>query len=73
MKLTSQSFDHEGAIPEEFAFAKPDPQTHATFAGNRNPVRDVMVGGTWLVEEGRHRDRDAVLAGYRGVMAALRD
>ena len=43
------------------------------FAGNRNPVRDVMVGGQWLVEEGRHRDRDAVLAGYRAVMAALRD
>ncbi|MDX1576635.1 MAG: amidohydrolase family protein, partial [Kiloniellales bacterium] len=43
------------------------------FAGNRNPVRDVMVGGQWLVEEGRHRNRDAVLADYRAVIAALRD
>jgi len=43
------------------------------FAGNRNPVRDVMVGGEWLVQEGRHRDRDAVLADYRAVIAALQD
>ena len=43
------------------------------FAGNRNPVRDVMVGGTWLVEQGRHRDRDAILADYRAAIAALRD
>ena len=43
------------------------------FAGNRNPVRDVMVGGAWLVGEGRHRDRDAILADYRAVIAALQD
>jgi formimidoylglutamate deiminase len=24
------------------------------FAGNRNPVRDVMVGGTWVVRDGAH-------------------
>jgi formimidoylglutamate deiminase len=43
------------------------------FAGNRNPVRDVMVGGRWLVEGGRHRDRAAVLADYRAAIAALQD
>ena len=43
------------------------------FAGNRNPVRDVMVGGAWLVEQGRHRDRDAILAGYRAAIAALQN
>jgi formimidoylglutamate deiminase len=43
------------------------------FAGNRNPVRDVMVGGEWLVEEGRHRDGDAVRASYRATIAALQD
>ena len=43
------------------------------FAGNRNPVRDVMVGGEWLVEEGRHRDRDAVLAGFQTAITELRD
>ncbi len=43
------------------------------FAGNQNPVRDVMVGGAWLVGEGRHRDRDAILADYRAAIAALQD
>ncbi|MHC4922607.1 MAG: YbhB/YbcL family Raf kinase inhibitor-like protein [Planctomycetota bacterium] len=37
MNLTSRSFEHESRMPAEFAFAKPDPETHATFAGNRNP------------------------------------
>jgi len=41
------------------------------FAGNRNPVRDVIVGGVRLVEGGRHRDRDAIFAGYRAAIAAL--
>ena len=41
------------------------------FAGNVNPVRDVMVGGTWLVEEGRHRAEDAVLARFRSTMTEL--
>ena len=37
MNLTSRSFAHEQPIPEDHAFAKPDPETHATFSGNRNP------------------------------------
>ena len=37
MELTSQSFSHEQPIPTGFAFAKPDPETHATFSANRNP------------------------------------
>jgi Raf kinase inhibitor-like YbhB/YbcL family protein len=37
MNLSSQSFRHDDAIPQEFAFAKPDPDTHATLSGNRNP------------------------------------
>jgi formimidoylglutamate deiminase len=41
------------------------------FAGNRNPVRDVMVGGRWLVEGGRHVKGREVLAGYRSALAAL--
>ncbi len=35
------------------------------FAGNHNPVKDVMVGGRWVVREGRHDAEDAVLAAYR--------
>jgi len=40
------------------------------FAGNTPLVRDVMVGGRWRVREGRHPDRDALLARYH---AALRE
>ena len=35
------------------------------FSGNRPLVRDVEVAGVRVVEDGRHRDRDAIAAGYR--------
>ncbi|WP_282607033.1 formimidoylglutamate deiminase [Pelagibius sp. Alg239-R121] len=38
------------------------------FAGNVNPVRDVMVGGQWLVQEGRHRDEEALLLAFRSAL-----
>jgi formimidoylglutamate deiminase len=41
------------------------------FAGNDNPVRDVMIGGRWVVSEGRHRAEEAVRARYRATIAAL--
>lgn len=41
------------------------------FAGNRNPVRDVMVGGSWLVCEGSHKDESAIFETYRSVMRDL--
>jgi len=41
------------------------------FAGNANPVRDVMVGGRWVVEDGRHRDEGPILEGYRAALAEL--
>ena len=41
------------------------------FAGNANPVRDVMAGGRWVVEEGHHRAEHAVFARYRQAVAAL--
>lgn len=37
MNVTSTSFKEGEAIPGEFAFCLPDPQTHATFGPNRNP------------------------------------
>ncbi|HUG59375.1 MAG TPA: YbhB/YbcL family Raf kinase inhibitor-like protein [Candidimonas sp.] len=37
MKLTSESFSDQGAIPERNAFAKPDVQSHVLLAGNANP------------------------------------
>ncbi len=37
MKLTSSSFDDNGAIPEQYAFCAQDPKTHATLSKNLNP------------------------------------
>ncbi|MGE0117939.1 MAG: formimidoylglutamate deiminase [Dongiaceae bacterium] len=41
------------------------------FAGNDNPVRDVMVGGRWVVAEGRHVAEDVVVKRYRAALAQL--
>jgi formimidoylglutamate deiminase len=41
------------------------------FAGNINPVRDVMIGGRWVVREGRHRAEEPVLVAYQAALAAL--
>jgi hypothetical protein len=38
MKLTSSSFQHNGAIPAEHAFCAPDPKTHVTLSKNLNPA-----------------------------------
>ena len=43
------------------------------FAGNVNPVRDVMVGGHWQVREGRHPERDAIRRRFGGTLRSLRD
>ena len=40
------------------------------FSGNANPVRDVMVGGRWVVREGRHPLEDEAAAAYRAVFDA---
>jgi len=37
------------------------------FSGNSNPVRQVMVGGRWVVRDGRHHARDAIVERYRRV------
>jgi len=37
MKITSKSFGANQWIPSEFAFCAPDPKTHVTLSGNRNP------------------------------------
>ena len=41
------------------------------FSGNVNPVRDVMVGGRWLVRNGRHLRRDEVADAYRAALRQL--
>lgn len=41
------------------------------FSGNDNPVRDVMVGGHWVVRDRFHPHEDQALANYRRAVARL--
>ena len=41
------------------------------FAGNANPVRDVMIGGEWVVQDARHRDEERIGTRYRAVVERL--
>jgi formimidoylglutamate deiminase len=41
------------------------------FSGNVNPVRDVMVGGRWLVRDGIHLRHDEIAAAYRATLRQL--
>ncbi len=41
------------------------------FSGNANVVRDVEIAGVRVVEDGRHRDREAIAARYREAMKTL--
>ena len=41
------------------------------FAGNANPVRDVMVGGTWVVRDGRHPEEEAIGRAFVRTMERL--
>jgi len=43
----------------------------AIFGPCRRPVRDAMVGGRWVVREGRHPEERAVLAAYRAALGRL--
>jgi formimidoylglutamate deiminase len=43
----------------------------AIFGPCRQPVRDVMVGGRWVVRDGQHPEERAVLASYRAALARL--
>ncbi len=41
------------------------------FSGNSSPVRDVMVGGDWVVRDGAHREEAPVAEAYRRTMNRL--
>lgn len=43
------------------------------FAGTSESVRDVMVGGRWLVQDRRHFAETAVSAGYKRAMQTLQN
>lgn len=41
------------------------------FSGEDTPVRDVMVGGAWVVQDGRHRGEEEIASAYRAVARKL--
>jgi formimidoylglutamate deiminase len=41
------------------------------FSGNSTPVRDVMVAGTWVVRDRRHRAQAAIAAAFSHTMRGL--
>jgi formimidoylglutamate deiminase len=43
------------------------------FSGNSTPVRDVMVGGTWMVRDGTHRAQQQVAHTFAQTMRRLAD
>ena len=43
----------------------------AIFGPTRRVVRDVMVGGRWVIGEGHHADEETILARYRQAMKRL--
>jgi formimidoylglutamate deiminase len=43
----------------------------AIFGPARHVVRDVMVGGRWVIGEGHHADEEAILARYRQTIKRL--
>lgn len=44
----------------------------AVFAGNANPVRDVMAGGKWVVQQGRHIKEEHIFRRYRQAADRIR-
>lgn len=43
------------------------------FSGNDNLVKDVMVGGQWVVRDGRHVAQQAITARFKQTLAELRE
>ncbi|MEQ9191055.1 MAG: formimidoylglutamate deiminase [Alphaproteobacteria bacterium] len=41
------------------------------FCGNTTPVRDVMVGGRWVVRDGHHEAEEAITRRYRDTLRQL--
>jgi formimidoylglutamate deiminase len=41
------------------------------FSAQNSPVRDVMVGGRWVVQGGRHAGRDAIASAFGRVLTRL--
>ncbi len=51
--------------------ARDDVLDAAIFGPCRNPIRDVLARGRFVVRDGRHVAEDAVFARYRAALARL--
>jgi len=63
----------DGSHPNLDGVADEDVLGRFLFCGNDNLVRDVLCGGRWVVQAGRHVEQDAVTQRYRRAMQALRE
>src|SRR3546814_16204830 len=75
---SSDLFDHvddhillDAAAPSLAGATGEDIADRWIFSGNRNLVREVVVGGERVVIDGHHRDRDAVAMRYRKAIETL--
>ena len=59
--------------PNMFGLALDEVLGSFVFSGNDNLVRDVMVGGQWIVRGGRHVAQEAITARFRQTLAELRE
>ena len=44
---------------------------HLIFAGGSAAIRDVMVGGRWVIKDGRHALADSLAGPFRDLMRSL--
>jgi len=59
--------------PNMFGLALDEVLGSFVFSGNDNLVRDVMVGGQWVVRGGRHVAQEAITARFKQTLAELRE
>lgn len=63
----------DGAHPNLDGAADEEVLGRFIFCGNDNLVRDVLAGGHWVVQGGRHMAQDAIAQRYRRAIQQLRE
>jgi len=63
----------DGTHPNLDGVAEADVLGRFLFCGNDNLVRDVLCGGRWVVQGGRHVAQDAIAQRYRQALSELRE
>lgn len=63
----------DGAHPNLEGLPEEDVPGRLVFCGNDNLVRDVLAGGHWVVQGGRHMAQEAIAERYRRAVHQLRE